>query len=210
MMNDGAAPTNVRDLTHENGAAMDGPVAWSDGPLDGWPRGECWPVGVASSAARRENAVNRSVVVALKAIVALLMGTLAAAQVWLVPMVASEAASDLPEFAWMKVPLLAVTEVALVCMQVFLVCMWVLAGRVVRDSIFETSSLGWVSALAAMPAIVGVAALTSLFFIPGPPLLGLLMLLGVAVCVGLTLLLVVMRSLLAQAAADRTDLAVVI
>ncbi len=150
--------------------------------------------------------MSQGVVRALKVIVAVMVAVMLAAQVWLFPSLAADAAEFYPEFVSLKVPLLVLVEVALTCVQVFLVCVWVLVGRVVRGSIFEESSLTWVSVLAAMPLGVGAASLIAIFYIPGPPLLGLTVLLIVLICVGLTLLLVVLRSLLIQAAANHAEM----
>ena len=150
--------------------------------------------------------MSQGVVRALKVIVAVMMATLFASQVWLFPFLAADAAEFYPEFVSLKVPLLVLVEAALVCVQVFLVCLWVLVGRVVRGSIFETSSLAWVSALAVMPIGVSCASVIAIFYIPGPPLLGLAVLLIALICLGLSLLLVVMRSLLVQASADHAEM----
>ncbi len=163
-------------------------------------------MGIADAAEALEVEMSRGIVVVLKAIVAVIVAAILVSQVWLIPLMANSAAEDLPEYAWMELPLLVLVEVALVCVQVFLVCVWVLAGRVVRGSIFEESSLTWVSVLAAMPVGVALASLAAFFYIPGPPLLGLTVLLVVLICIGLSLLLVVMRTLLVQASADHADL----
>ena len=68
--------------------------------------------------------MNKSVVTALKVVLGAVMTALLAAQVWLSPVTAGEMANQYPEFASLKIPLLVLLEVALLCVQAFLVCLW--------------------------------------------------------------------------------------
>ncbi|MFT0848359.1 DUF2975 domain-containing protein [Actinomycetaceae bacterium L2_0104] len=154
--------------------------------------------------------MNKSVVTALKVVLGAVMTALLAAQVWLSPVTAGEMANQYPEFASLKIPLLVLLEVALLCVQAFLVCLWVLLGKVAAGKIFDPVSLSWVRFMTLPPAGVACASFVALFFIPGPPLLMLSALLVVIICVGLVLLLIVMRGLLLQAVTDRAELEVVI
>ena len=154
--------------------------------------------------------MNKSAVVALKAVLVAVVAALLVVQVWLSPLMAAEMANQYPEFASLKVPLLVLLEVALLCIQAFLVCLWVLLGKVAAGKIFDPASLAWVRFMACLPAGVGCASFAALFYMPGPPFLMLSALLVVIICVGLVLLLIVMRGLLLQAVADRAELEVVI
>lgn len=154
--------------------------------------------------------MSKGLVFILKVVAGVLAAAVAGVQVWLVPLTAGELAVQYPEFASLKLPLLVLLECALLFVQGFLLCLWVLLDKVGVGEIHDPSSHSWVSALAFMPAGVGIASFVALFYVPGPPFLMLAILLGVLVCIGLVLLLVVMRGLLDQAVADRAELDVVI
>ncbi|QRY62647.1 DUF2975 domain-containing protein [Gordonia sp. PDNC005] len=97
------------------------------------------------------------------------------------------------------------------CLQVVLVAIWVLLGRIRRDRIFDESSFRWVDAI--VWAIVGAALLPAGLLValglfgalddPGLPFLLTMVTLGGLV---LALLMLVMRSLLRQATTLRSDM----
>jgi hypothetical protein len=122
-------------------------------------------------------------------------------------------AAEAPDKAHLRWPLTAVTVFWVVCVQVILVCTWQLLTLVARDRIFTTSALRWVDVIvgiigAAWVVLVGVFLWVGMHADdPGLPLLLFLMVMGGAV---LGLLMVVMRALLRQATALRTDMEAVI
>lgn len=101
------------------------------------------------------------------------------------------------------------------CVQVVLVAIWALLGRVRRDRIFDDSSFRWVDAIVVAMAAAGavpICLVVALFLFgehddPGLPFLLVLVGLGIAV---FCLLMVVMRALLRQATTLRTDMDAVI
>jgi len=118
-----------------------------------------------------------------------------------------------PEMAYLRWPLTAFAVVELACVQVVIVCTWRLLAMVRDDEIFSDAALRWVDAIVAAIA-VGWLFLTSFFLYvgfnaddPGAPLLLFLLVVAGAV---LGLLMVVMRTLLRNATALRTDLEAVI
>ena len=118
-------------------------------------------------------------------------------------------ADESPDLAYLRWPLTAAAIFWILCVQAVIVCTWRLLGMVRDDQIFTDAALPWVDAIVvAIGAawIVLLAVLVGLAPVwddPGLPLLLTLMLVGVAV---LGLLMIVMRALLRQATALRTDM----
>lgn len=138
---------------------------------------------------------------------------LLAAQTLVVPGTLAYQAAESPEDAYLRWPLLVFLVLELLCAQVVIVCTWRLLTMVRDDVIFSDTSLVWVDtivgAIAAAWLLLAVAfgyfAVTA--DDPGTPVLLLLLLIAVTV---LGLLVVVMRALLRQATALRTDMEAVI
>ena len=122
-------------------------------------------------------------------------------------------AAEQPDLAYLRWPMTAVSVAWLLCVQVVVVATWKLLTLVERDQIFSEASLGWVDGIvwavtAAWVVLLGVfLAVGVTADDPGLPLLLALLLVGGAV---FGLLLLVMRALLHQATALRTDLEAVI
>jgi Protein of unknown function (DUF2975) len=127
--------------------------------------------------------------------------------------------SQSPEAGHLLWPMLIVAELVMVCFQIVLVCTWPLLTMVEKDRIFSDASLRWVdgivwSLVAAWVFFAGLAVyLTAVIYFtpelrdPGLPVLLFGLTLAGAVVV---LLMLVMRALLRQATALRTDLEEVI
>lgn len=153
------------------------------------------------------------VVVVLRAFLVLLFGILVMFQTFSLPGQFAHMAKEEPDLAYLRWPMTAVSVFWVVCVQVVIVSVWKLLTLVENDRIFSDASFGWVNAI--VWAIVGAwLVLLGVFLYvgfraddPGLPLLLFLMLTGVAV---LGLLMVVMRALLRQATALRTDIEAVI
>jgi hypothetical protein len=122
-------------------------------------------------------------------------------------------AKENPEDAHLRWPLTVMTVFWVVCVQVVIVATWKLLSLVRQDRIFSQSAFAWVDAIiwaitAAWLVLVGV------FFWVGsqaddPGIMVVMTLFVIALSV-LGLLMVVMRALLRQATALRTDLEAVI
>lgn len=144
---------------------------------------------------------------------AILLGVLAT-QVLLLPWLASVMAQDAPEFAGLRRPVLALAVLVLACVEVALVAVWRLLGRIGDERIFSPTSTRPVMAITAavVTATVLVAALTWVLSSAGamPPLLFLILVAATVCGTALTLLMVVLRRLLLTATHDRTELAEVI
>ena len=155
----------------------------------------------------------RRVVLPLRILLAVVFAALVAAQIWGVPGVLPDLAEPSLERSFMRWTMLAVSALALVCVQVVIVCTWKLLTLVEDDRIFSAASMVWVDAIVGAIAAAWLLLLGTFVWslvsvgLPGPPLVLLLLLVAGAV-VGL--LVVVMRALLQQATTLRADLEAVI
>jgi hypothetical protein len=122
-------------------------------------------------------------------------------------------ARESPEQAYLRWPATAVTVFWVLCVQVVIVATWRLLSLVRKDRIFTEASLVWVDvivwAIAAAWVVLAVVLVLVGLHADDPGSIVLLFLLTVGVTV-LGLLMVVMRALLRQATALRTDLEAVI
>jgi hypothetical protein len=150
----------------------------------------------------------------LKALIVVLIALLLLCQVVVLPDMARSLAGMYPELAYLQVPGVVIGVIFTLCAEVVLVCVWRLLTLVGADSIFTPRAFAWVDV--ALWAVVGatvlvVATLFYLFTAPaGSPAVVLLLLLGVVVGAGLSLLVVVLRGLLRKASQLEADLSEVV
>jgi hypothetical protein len=143
----------------------------------------------------------------------LLFGTLVVFQTMSLPGQFADMAEESPDFAYLRWPATAVTVFWVLCIQVVIVSTWKLLTLVKNDRIFTDASLVWVNAIVWTIAAAWVVLVGVLLYVgfnandPELPLLLFLMSTGVTV---LGLLMVVIRALLRQATALRTDMEAVI
>lgn len=123
----------------------------------------------------------------------------------LIPLSASLAQQN-PEFASLRVPLLALALAVCLCVEAVLAATAMLVGSIRRDGIFGATAALLVNLLigAVLTSTVFTAAMLPL--LPGPPALVLLIFGGVLGGVTLTLVLTVLRSLLRRTALMRVEL----
>lgn len=163
--------------------------------------------------------LTRAVVRVLRILLVLLFGIVLVGQTLSWPGQFAAMAREEPLLAGLRWPLTIVAVLGLVCVQVVIVCTWRLLSMVEADRIFSTAAFAWVDAIvwavvAGWLLLAGGAGaiVLTIYFTPelrdpGTPLL----LAGVVLVAGvLVLLMVVLRALLRQAAALRTDLDAVI
>jgi hypothetical protein len=156
----------------------------------------------------------RSLVTALRVLLGVAFAVLIFAQLRAVPAMYDDWVRDAPEPAAARWPMLVVALLALLCVEVMIVSIWRLLALVTDDRIFSEQSFGWVNAILAAIGVAGVLLLGALAYGAGPlglpagPSVALLLVLVATAVVGL--LMVVMRALLRQAAALRSDLEEVI
>jgi hypothetical protein len=155
----------------------------------------------------------RRAVAPLRVFLVLLFAVLVLFQTMSLPGQFAYMARENPDVAYLRWPLTAVSVFFVVCVQVVVVATWRLLTLVTKDRIFSEASLRWVDAIVWAVAAAWVVLLGLFLYVgfraddPGGPLVLFLLVVGVAV-VGL--LMVVMRALLRQATALRTDLEAVI
>jgi hypothetical protein len=149
----------------------------------------------------------------LRIFLALLFLVLIPFEVFSLPGQFAHLAGESPEQAYLRWPATAVTVFWVLCVQVVIVATWRLLSLVRKDRIFTEASLVWVDvivwAIAAGWLVLGVVLVLVGLHADDPGPIVLLFLLAVGVTV-LGLLMVVMRALLRQATALRTDLEAVI
>ena len=159
------------------------------------------------------------VVMALRVLLVALFLGLVVGQALSVPGQFSSLGEEAPALASLRWPLTVIGVLVLLCLQVVVVSTWRLLSMVRTDRIFSTDAFAWVDAivwsvtgawllyLAGSGSLVLTVVRTPELRDPGVPmaLLGLGLVGGVVV-----LLMVVLRALLRQAAALRTDMDAVI
>jgi hypothetical protein len=159
--------------------------------------------------------MTRLAVLALRILLAIAFALSLVFQFFSLPGQFAHMAEENPEVAFLRWPLTAFWGVELLCFQVVVVSTWKLLTMVKQDRIFSEASLRWVDAIvwafaAAWVLLAGVAATITAFIFftpelrdPGTPMVLFAITLVGAVVV---LLVVVLRALLRQATALRTDL----
>ena len=125
-------------------------------------------------------------------------------QAVMAPLLARDLEALRPEYAYLRVPLLAFFVLGVVCLQVCVVCVWRLVGLVRRGTVFSSAAFLYVDVI--IGAIVAAAVLTfglGVALAPGEAVApGVVLLIGGAgvVASGVALIVVVLR-MLAQAVA---------
>lgn len=158
--------------------------------------------------------MHRITIIVLKTLIACLLALLVFCQIFVVPAVAAQSAVRYHEISYFEVPGILIGIAFLLCVQVVLVCVWRLLSLVREDSIFSESafpdvdvSLGAVG-FATFLVLIALIALSFTGFMT--PSITLLLLLGIVVGAGLSLLIVVLRGLLRKASQLEHDLSEVV
>lgn len=145
----------------------------------------------------------------LRGLLVAVFAALVVTQVAVLPAAFARMATESPDLAPLRWPLLVLAVVGLVCVEVVIVCTWRLLTMVRDDRIFSDRALGWVNGIVA--AVAGAWLLVLVAFallVAAEGLAGLAALLLGVLLVGAAvgLLVVVLRALLRQATDLRTDL----
>lgn len=158
--------------------------------------------------------MQRSTILVLKALIAVMIGALVVCQIFVVPWVAAQSAWRYHEIDYLQVPGIVIGILFLVCVQVVMVCVWRLLSLVGKDAIFSERafpdvdvSLGSVG-FATLLVLVTLVTLTASGVSNAS--ITLLCILGIVVGVGLSLLIVVLRGLLRKAYQLELDLSEVV
>ncbi|PPB47861.1 hypothetical protein C4K88_16655 [Arthrobacter pityocampae] len=134
------------------------------------------------------------------ALVLLFLGTILGQVV--VVRVAQSMAEAYPEFVDLQVPLVSAAISFGVCMEVVLVLGGVLLGSARDGCILEPIPLRLTGIMAGTLAVATAIVMVTLFVIPGPPALGLLLIGGALVGLISTLVLLALRSRLHRTALE--------
>lgn len=148
--------------------------------------------------------VHPVVVRVLRVVIGAVFLVILLAQCVLLPAYAGEAASSFPEAAFLRWPVLVLAIAALVPVQVALVCIWRLLTMVREDTVFSRRAFRYVDVvIGAAASTAGIAvALIVLMETSGVGNVSEVPLtLAAVVAVGIALLVVVLRALLAKAVA---------
>lgn len=150
-------------------------------------------------------------VLALRAVLVVLLAGSVFVQTVMVSLLAIDLEELGADFAYLRIPLLVITVLGVVTVQVVLVCVWRLVTMVRRGTVFSHAAFRYVHVV--IGAIVAAALLVfalAVLLAPGdtvPPGMVLLMC-GAAVAVlGVALIVLVLRMLLAQAIARDVEAA---
>jgi len=135
---------------------------------------------------------------------ALALGILAVGAV--VVETAGTLAQQHPEFAYLQGPLIALAVVFGICLEAVLIITALLVGSIYSGHIFGPTASKLVDALVAVLMIASGVLIAVLLVTPGPPALSLAIFGGALAGATFTLVVVVLRSLLQQAAHMRLEL----
>ncbi|MFD9378265.1 DUF2975 domain-containing protein [Streptomyces sp. NPDC059999] len=155
--------------------------------------------------------MGRLTVLALRAVLVMLAAGTVFVQAVMVPLFATDLEDLDAQYAHLRVPLLAVTVLGVVAVQVVLVCVWRLVTMVKRGTVFSHAAFRYVDVV--IGAVVAAALLVftlGVVLAPGeavPP--GMVLLIGGAGVgvLGVALIVLVLRMLLAQAVARDVEAA---
>lgn len=136
-------------------------------------------------------------------------------QAVILPLLSLEAAYELPEVSYLRIPYLILTIAIVACVQVTLVAVWALLSMVRKNAIFSDRAFRWVdviigAALTASVITVGILVHLLGFVQAGPPAVVLALFATATVGLTVALLVVVMRGLLRQATTLEGELAEVV
>ncbi|WP_336921989.1 DUF2975 domain-containing protein [Aquipuribacter sp. SD81] len=151
----------------------------------------------------------RRAVAPLRVLLVVAFVALVVAQVHTLPDQLARLAEANPDLAYLRAPVLVVSVLHVVCLQVVVVCTWRLLTMVEQDRIFTEASSRWLDAIVAAVVVAELLLLGEVaHLLLAFGLTGLSFLLGLMAVAGavLALLLLVVRALLLQATALRTDL----
>jgi hypothetical protein len=158
--------------------------------------------------------MDRSVIVALKALIVALITLLIVCQIFVIPGLAQQMIERSPEHSYLQVPGTFVTVGFLLCIQVALICVWRLLSLVRASSIFSNDSFAYVDVILGVVALATVLIIGSFITLAiagaASPSVTVLCALGMVIGFGLALLIVVMRGLLRKASQLEKDLAEVV
>ena len=158
--------------------------------------------------------MERAAIIGTKAIIVFFVALSLLGQIVVIPFLASEVATEYPEFAHLKIIGIIGCVAIVASVQVALLCTWRLVTLVKRDTIFQPAAFRIVNILIASFLTVGVLAFIGnaivAFAGAGHPSILLLSTVTISASLGIALLLVIMKELLRKASTYAHDLTEVI
>jgi hypothetical protein len=150
-------------------------------------------------------------VLALRGVLVALLAGSVFVQVVMVPLLALDLGELNAEFEYLRVPILAIAVLGVVAIQVILVCVWRLVTMVRRGTVFSHAAFRYVDiVIGAFVAAALVVFAFGFVLAPGEPVApGVVLLIGGAGLgvLGVALIVLVLRMLLAQAVARDVEAA---
>ncbi|GAB3974716.1 DUF2975 domain-containing protein [Streptomyces sparsus] len=142
---------------------------------------------------------------ALRAVLVVLLGGSVFVQALMVPLLATDLEEAGGELSHLRVPLVVMTLLGLVTVQVVLVCVWRLVTMVRSGTVFSPAAFRYVHIVIGAFVAAGLLVFTiAVLLAPGEAVApGMVLLLGgvVVALLGVALIVLVLRMLLAQAVA---------
>ena len=153
-------------------------------------------------------------IVTLRAVIGIGLATCLTLQVVVLPWMSGWMARDNPEVAYLRWPVLALSILGLVCVDVVLMCVWRLLAAVQASRIFDPQMFVWVDTIVWTLGATAVISFVALVYLvvtaAGPITVPAVALFATVAALGMMSLMIVMRALLHQATALRTEMDAVI
>lgn len=153
--------------------------------------------------------MGRLMVVALRAVLAMTLAGSVFVQVVMVPLMAIDLEEADPDVAHLQVPFAVIMILIIATAQVTLVCVWRLVTMVRRGTLFSHAAFRYVDVMIGAAAAAALLAFAlAVVLAPGdavPPGMVLLVCGGSVVAAGIGLIVLVLRTLLAQAISRETE-----
>jgi hypothetical protein len=149
--------------------------------------------------------MGRMAVRALRVVIVLMFAGMLGLQAAMLPLLRLDPSGEVGELTHLRWPIVVTCVLVLAMVEVALVCLWRLLTMVRRDTLFSTAAFRYVDIMiGAAVAAALLAIVLGLILAPGeavPP--GIVLLIGIGAIggLGIALLVVVMRALLAKAVA---------
>lgn len=149
--------------------------------------------------------MGRMAVLALRVVIVLMFAAMLALQAAMLPLLAVDPDGDVGELTHLRWPIVVICLLAVAAVEVALVCIWRLLTMVRRDTVFSTAAFRYVDVVIGAAVAGSVLALAlGTVLAPGEAVApGIVLLIGVGAIggIGIALLVLVMRALLAKAVA---------